>query len=175
MSTITTVIQSLIKSGIRVIKSKTWGSNVETADFVSSGGIDFNPPNNMKGIFVNTGNSSQPVCIGFILKSAIEELDTGELALFSINDSEAIQATLIARKNGDIEINGNSDYMVRYSKLEEAYNQLKSDFDSLVSTFNSHVHPGVLSGGASTAPTITPGSPSTGDITGSKIDNVKTN
>jgi len=83
-------------------------------------------------------------------------------------------------KNNDTvwEINGNADFAVRFGALETAYNQLKSDFDTFVTTYNSHIHittatvgptavPGVIS------PTVSTGSPSTGDISGAKVDNIK--
>lgn len=172
---IATVISNEVKNLFRMVKSYTIGKNIVTAKYVASGCIDFNPVKNMKPIYAKTGNNSEPIVIGYMLKSAIDDLNTGEGAFYSVNDSEVPQAIVKARKNGNLEVNGDSDFMVRYSKLEEAYNQLKSDLDSLVSSYNSHVHPGVTSGGSSTAPTPTQGSPSTGNITGAKIDNVLTN
>lgn len=67
--------------------------------------------------------------------------------------------------------------MVRYSKLEEAFNQLQADHDDLVQKFNSHTHlyiPGPPGSTVPTAPTTTPGTPSTADITEAKIDEIKT-
>lgn len=174
MATITTVIENFFKDKIRVIKSLTWGKNAETADYASSGGIDFNPPKNTKGIFIKTGNSSQPICIGYILKSAIDDLGEGETALFSIDGTDT-PATIKARKNGDLEMNGNSDFMVRFSALETAYNATNDKLNDLIDKYNAHVHPGVTVGTSSTLITTSIETPSTGDISGAKIDNVKTN
>ena len=77
-----------------------------------------------------------------------------------------------------LELNGNADYAVRYNELKTAFDQLKSDLDSLVTTYNAHIHittatvaatavPGVI------APTVSTGSPSTADMSGAKVDKVK--
>ncbi len=82
-------------------------------------------------------------------------------------------------KNNDTvwEINGNANFAVRFGAMETAYNQLKTDFDNLVTLYNAHIHittatitpgvPGVIS------PTTSTGSASTGDISGAKVDNIK--
>lgn len=76
-----------------------------------------------------------------------------------------------------IEVGGDTDFMVRYSELESAFNQLKSDFDDLVGDYNSHQHtyitplhpssPGSTTGSQG-------GSTSSADISGAKIDEIKT-
>ena len=71
-----------------------------------------------------------------------------------------------------IEIGGDTDFMVRYSELESAFNELRDDFNNLVTKFNTHVHPSPA--GGSTGPTPTGGTPSTADITGAKINEIKT-
>jgi len=83
----------------------------------------------------------------------------------------------IYNDSGSVEIQGNSDFAVRFSALETAYNQLKTDFDNLVSIFNAHIHTTTATVGSSAvlgviSPTVTPGTPSTGDISGAKVDNV---
>ena len=78
----------------------------------------------------------------------------------------------IYNDSGKVEIQGNSDFAVRFSALETAYNQLKADYDNLVTIFNAHVHSGVTTGPGSSGPTPTPGSPSTGNISGAKVEEV---
>lgn len=173
---LSTVISN-VTGTFRTIKAYTMGKNVETANYVGPGNIDFNPVKNMKAIFAKTKNSSEPVIIGYINKTIITDLEEGEGVFFSTDGKTAL-ATIKARKNGDIEINGNSDNAVRFSELESAYNQLKSDHDSLVSAFNQHVHPTAAVGPPSPptpVPSVIPASNSTGDISGAKIDNVKVN
>jgi hypothetical protein len=74
------------------------------------------------------------------------------------------------------EINGNTNNAVQYQALETAFNQLKQDFDNFVATvYGVHVHivttPDTINGTAS--PTTNQGVPSTADITGAKIANIK--
>lgn len=78
---------------------------------------------------------------------------------------------LLKLTSSGIVLYSDADNAVRYSALETAYNQLKTDFDNLVTIFNAHVHPDPTSG--STGITPTPGTPSTGDITGAKVDEIK--
>ncbi len=117
----------------------------------------------------------------------LPEVDSNVIVTF-INEttgfvSSVTDVSKVLHKVGDryiqiegdfIEVGGNTDFMVRFSVMETAYNQLKSDFDDLVNAYNSHVHPGVTAGGASTATTPTQGNTSTGDISGAKIDEIKT-
>jgi len=104
-------------------------------------------------------------------KSAVGFLDTknppvsknGEKRLYSRDSGRNIKAIIFLKEDGSIEINNGSDFAVRFSALETAFNELQAKF-------NTHVHPGVTAGSASTAVT---GSQSIGDISLSKIDEIK--
>ena len=81
----------------------------------------------------------------------------------------------------DTIFNEGTDNAVRYSSLETAYNQLKTDLDSLVTKYNTDM--ATIAAGATAAIAaaglwLTPlviggGQPSTGDITGAKIEEIK--
>lgn len=96
------------------------------------------------------------------------EVQDGEGHFYS-QDSGIIKAFIKFLKSGIIELNGNTDFAVRFSVLESGFNQLKSDFNS----FLTHIHSGVTTGGAASGPPTPPVLPSTADISGSKIDEVK--
>jgi hypothetical protein len=69
------------------------------------------------------------------------------------------------RSTSDLcQINDGNGTAVEFSRLKTAFDQLKSDFDGLVTIFNAHVHPGVTAGAASTLITATPDTPSTANI-----------
>ena len=83
----------------------------------------------------------------------------------------------------NIEIQGSADNAVRYSKLETAYTELNDKFNNLVSALSNIIsgtpilEPG--NGAPSAFQTALAGSftanaplPSTGDITGAKVENV---
>lgn len=80
--------------------------------------------------------------------------------------------------DGDIELNGNTDFAVRYNVLKAQFDQLKSDFDTFVTTiYNTHIHITTATLGASPtpgviAPTTSTGSASTADMSNAKVDNV---
>lgn len=81
-------------------------------------------------------------------------LSVGETIVYS-SLSGAIKAYIKALVSGILELNGNTDFAVRYTALETAFNELKS-------AYNSHNH-----GGSGT------NTPSSADITATKVDTVK--
>lgn len=167
-----TVISNIVQGLFRSIKSSTIGQNRATADYVSPGMIDFSPVVGMKAIYSNTSNSREPIVIGYINKTIINDLQEGESAFFSTNGQTSL-GIIKARSNGDIEINGDADFAVRFSELESGYNELRTDFNNLVTQYNLHVHPGVLTGGSSSLVTTQQGQSSSASITAAKVDNVK--
>lgn len=107
--------------------------------------------------------------IGIAESDSIDpEVEDGEGHFYS-QDSNEIKAWIKLLKTGIIEINGNTDFAVRFSVLESGFNQLKSDFNS----FLTHVHSGVTTGAGVSGPPTPPVVPSTADISGAKIDEVK--
>ena len=77
----------------------------------------------------------------------------------------------ILTANTQIELNGNTDYAVKYNELKIAFDQLKSDFNNFVSlTYGLHTHPYVDTpiGPSVTSPTTSMGTPSTADMSTSK-------
>lgn len=79
----------------------------------------------------------------------------------------------IYNDSGNVEIQGNSDFAVRFSALETAYNELNNKYNDLISRLNAWVvAPG--DGGAALKALLTapPVLTSTGDISGAKVDNV---
>ena len=118
---------------------------------------------------------------GFVVGyfNANQKAEVGEFRTFATDADGVEQFYTWMKSNGTMEIGGSVDNLVRYSELETAFNQLKQDFDSLVTAYNSHIHitsatvgptpvPGVI------APTTSTGQPSSADITMSKIEEIKT-
>lgn len=138
-------------------------------------GTDSRAVKDMVAIHAQTGVSGESVVIGFINKNCIAAI--GENRIFS-TDSDGVLSTYIHLKNDQtMEIGGNTDFMVRYSELESAFNELKSDHNDLVTAFNSHMHATAATGPPSIPtpiPTSIPATPSTADITGAKIEEIKT-
>lgn len=153
--------------GYRIINS-TWGGGiVQDSKVIQPYGFDSVPNYDIICVTSKTQSNEDNIVIGFMDKSLLQDLQIGESGLYSKNDDNVIQATIKLRKDGIMEINGNDDFMVRYSKLEKAFNELQDKFNTFA---NAYVPGGPANVGL--PPTI---QPSTADITEAKIDNVKTN
>lgn len=167
---ISTEIDSLKR---RVVKFLRLGrSDIQTSLQASPYGVDSNPIKGMVALYIKTGEKGKTVIVGYINKR--QRSAPGEYRIFSTNANGTLKAYAWLRNDGIMELNGDDDNMVRFSELETAFDELKSDFNALVTVYNAHVHPGVTSGGASTLITTSSGSSSAADISGAKIDEVKT-
>ena len=188
-STISTVISTVIEGVRRRIKMQVFGrDNVENVFEAMPFGEDSNPPDGIKAIYVTTNRSGKAMCIGYVNVNQIEEVAKGEKRLFSTNEAgDQVSAYLHMKNDGTMEVLGTGDFLVRYNELETAYNQLKSDHDALVTRVNqiitevstfaaAYVPGGPAVVGLPPAFTFanTTESPSTGDITAAKIDQIET-
>ena len=145
--------------------------DVQTSDQYLPFGIDSKPIKEMLAAQARTGNSEDTVIFGYLVESA--ETEEGEIRLYSTDAEGAAQFYIKLLKTGTCEFGGDSDNLVRFSALETAYNQLKQDFDDFISqTYNLHAHP-TAAVGAPSPPTLA-GTSSTGDISGAKIEEIKT-
>jgi len=149
----------------RVVKYLRYGKfDVQTSVQVAPFGIDSNPLKDMIAIYSQSMVKGETVVIGYVNKNQLAGI--GETRLFS-EDSDGVLATYLHLKNnGIIEIGGNTDFMVRYSALETAFNELQDKFNTFANAY--------IAG----SPTVTgmpvAVSPSNADISGAKIDEIKT-
>ena len=115
------------------------------------------------------------VCIpGLYTKKSVP--DPSAFIKFSDNGIEIKndKSEIILKDDGIVEINGNADFAVAFNDLKTAFDQLKNDFNNFVTIkYNLHVHPGVLSGGASTAVTPATGTATAADMSNAKVAEVK--
>jgi hypothetical protein len=157
----------------RVLKFFRFGNaDVQTAIQTAPYGIDANPIKDMVAVYAETSEKGRPVIIGFLNKNQLA--DKGELRLYSTDSDGEVKFYTWLKKNGTMEIGGNSKNMVRYQELEAGFNQLKEEFNALVTIFNTHTHSGVTTGMGASGTTATPGVSSTASIAGAKIDEIKT-
>lgn len=167
---------SFDKASRRIGKFLRFGNaDSQTAIEASPHGIDGAPVKGKMAVYARTSNYSKKVLIGYLNTNQIS--DPGELRLYSTDDQGVEQAYAWLRNDGNLELNGDQDFIVRFSQLESAFNTLKADLNTLISTYNAHTHvysPGP-SPAAPTAPTTSTGTPSNADVSGAKVDNVKTN
>lgn len=169
MLSVTKVISTSLSAAKRLVKVLRLGkSDVQEITEVSPFGIDGNPLKDMIAIYGETGVKGKNYIIGYINRNQIAE--PGELRLYSL-DAEKNEKTYIhLKKDATIEIFGDDDNMVRFSKLEIAFNQLKTDHNNLVVAFN--IDATILA--TMLALPFTPQIPSTADIAPAKIKEIKT-
>jgi hypothetical protein len=173
------VISSKIDSlSRRTIKFLRYGSS-DVLDVLEATnyGVDSVPVKDLVAVYGQTSSKGKAVIIGYLNKNRLA--DIGETRLFSTDDSGNLQTYIWLKNDGTMKVGGDADNMVRYSELETAFNELKGDFNTLVTTFNNHIHTTTATVGATPvpgviAPTTTLGTSSAADISGAKIDEIKT-
>lgn len=168
------VFSTAVVKGYRKIKSLCFGkADLQTPDEGAPYGFDSNPVKDTIAILAESSIKGEPVIIGYLNKNRLAAV--GEARLYSTDDSGQQKFYVWLKNDGTCEIGGNTDNMVRYSKLETAFNQLKTDFNNLVGKFNSHTHPYTDDGSpATTSATTTPGTTSSANIAPAKINEIKT-
>jgi hypothetical protein len=175
------VISSRVQQAYRYIKYEVFKGNPEEMQAVQPFGFEGNPVKDMIALVAETGVKGETKVIGYINKNVLA--DTGETRVYSTDADGELKAYIWCKNDGTLLLNGDADNAVRYSKLEEAYNQLKDDHDALVDKvteflthYKAHTHPvsGAVAGATTPPVTITDPQHSTGDISDAKIDEIKT-
>lgn len=158
------------ENDVRLLKVELFDpDDLQTAQLMTQAGEDNNPPKESRVIVLSIGSAWK---IAIAVDDGITpEVEQGERKVYS-SDGGAIKAFIHFKKNGDVIINGDGDNAIRYSKMKEAFDQLKSDFNNFLTTaYNLHQHPTAAPGPPS--PPTLPGTSSVADMSSSKIDEIK--
>lgn len=149
----------------RIIKILGYGKkDIQTPYESMPFGFDSNPTEGMVALQANTGELGATAIIGYINVNQLAKV--GELRLYSTDENKAEKAYIWLKNDENIEIGGDTDFMVRYSALETAFNELQQKFNTFASSYVP---------GSPTSVGLPPSvQPSTADISGAKIDNIKT-
>lgn len=151
-------------------------SDVQECIEASSYGVDSNPIKDMIAIYAPTQESGKNYVIGYLNTNRLAEI--GENRLFSTDENGELKAWIWLKNDGKVQILGDTDNMVRYSKLEEAFNQLKADHNDLAQKWTAFATAYVPGSPATlgTPPTLATSTvqPSTANISEAKIDEVQT-
>ncbi|MCP4162602.1 MAG: hypothetical protein GY760_21250 [Deltaproteobacteria bacterium] len=91
-------------------------------------------------------------------------------------DVECVEAAINASgktilSGSILELNGNSDFAVKFTKLNTGFEQLKTELNALITAYNTALY--TIGGVGATGTTSTPAVPSTATIAASKADKVK--
>ena len=134
-------------------------SDVQTSEQSLPFGIDSKPIKETLAVHSTTGSSNESVILGYIM-NILDKTDEGETYLYSMDSSGTIKGSLLIKKDGVIEINGNTDNAVRYLALNTA-----------IQTFITNLNAKLTTGFAAVPFTWVP---ELLDISASKIDDIKT-
>jgi len=154
------------------------GEKGETAQVFSSGGIISNPAKGTIGLRISKG-SLDIVVASMNYKIPLPE-NQGEAYLFSTDEEGNLLSKLYLDEEGNFIFNDGSDFAVRYSALETAYNEVNGKLNDLITAYNAHIHVTTATVGLPPptgsigviSPTVSTAVPSTGDITPSKIEEI---
>lgn len=148
---------------VRLLQVEISGpEDLQTVELCLQAGETCNPPIDSNVCILEAGKSW---LFAIAIDDGIEpnpDIAKGEREIYG-SENGIRTSNAIFRKNGDVELNGNDDFAVRFSKLKNAFDQLKDDY-------NEHTHTGVTAGKDPTAITTIP---STADISDAKIENIK--
>jgi phage baseplate assembly protein V len=147
------------------------GEVQEGIERVQNYGMTSVPPNGGEAVVVYlNGNRDHGVAVA--VDSAVDrpkDLRDGEVELYSKHGHY-----LFFKNDGVAHLMGDADFAVAFNDLKAGFDQLKNDLNTFITTtFNAHVHPGVMAGPASTGPTPTPGIATAASIDAAKVDEVK--
>ena len=144
-------------------------SDVQEHCEASPYGVDSRPIKDVIAVVGDMGDNGKKTIVGYL--NVERKADTGEIRIFSTDDNAVEKFYIWLKKNGTCEIGGDQDNAVRYSKLEQAFNELKTDFNSFVAVFNTHTHSFVGTGTVGTPQSS--GQSSNADISPAKINEIK--
>lgn len=170
MITFSKVDSFSLKNLKRVLKVFQFG--VKTAAEAAPFGDDAAPLKDMIAIFAESSNNAEPVIIGYINKNQIAA--AGEKRIYSLKADGELSSYIHLKNDETIELFGAADNLVRYSKLKEGFDTLRTDLNALITAYNTHVHVSAAPG-TPNAPTLSTGTASSASVDASKIENIKTN
>ena len=161
---ITKIISTAVTKGKLIVKILGLGSkDVQTVYNVLPFGIDSNPVPNLRALFDRTDSLEERILLGIILENAIAQ--SGETRIYATNSSGADVFSLYLKNTGIAEFGGNSDFAVRYGKLNDGLQSLKSDINGELDKIKTAI---TSLGGTYTKTNVSV------DITAAKINNIKT-
>lgn len=158
---LTTALNSLNQRAIKVLRFGV--SDVQTSLEASPYGVDSNPIEGMVAIYSPTTDKGGSTIIGYINKN--QKAGVGEFRTFA-TDADGVEKFYTWMKaDGTMEIGGVADNAIRFSPLETATDTLATDINAQLTAIATAI--------SSLGGSYTP-SPISIDISGAKIDEIKT-
>ena len=164
MQTIKVILSNIDNLGRRLVKAYRYGNiDVQTPLQASPCGVDSAPIKDMVAVYSKTDNDDTNVLLGYFNKNLLAQ--EGEVRLFSTDSQGSLKTFIWLKNDGNIQLGGDADNAVRYSKLNIGLQQFKTDMQvELVK-----IAAGIVAGGG----TYTPATLNI-DVSASKINTIKT-
>lgn len=159
------ITNTAIVKGFREVVTRITSKYVESTQTAFPFGFEANPTKNYLAIIAETQSGGNPVIIGYLNPRALESLGIGDSMQYSTDSDGNIKASIILRNDGTAEILGNDDNAVRYSKLEDAFNDLQDQWNTFAAAY--------VPGGPTVQGLPATANQSTEDISAAKIDEIK--
>jgi hypothetical protein len=171
MGLIGKVLKHAIRDAVLEITSELWQDDPHDSAHCATPGIVGLPIEGDKAIIINVNNDgSKSIFLG-VLSDTDQGINAGEVIIYSRDSDGNVKAKVYFDKDGNVVINDDVDNAVRFSELKTAYDTLRDDFNSFVTTtYNVHNHPTAPNGPVTPPSAI--GSSSSGNVDGAKIDNI---
>ena len=161
MISISKISSSIIEKGYRTLKVLQFGP--KTADECAPFGEDSNPLKGMSAIFAETSVEGEPVIIGYLNENQLAGV--GEKRIYSLKEDGSVSSFIWLNNDGKIQLNGNVDNVVRYSKLEDAISLMDTSINAELAKIAQAIL--ILGGSYIVKPIQT-------NISAAKIDDLKT-
>jgi hypothetical protein len=134
--------------------------DVQSIEQINKNGEQTNPRNDANVVIIEISNTWK---IAVAIDDLVEpdaSLDKGEKKIYALDSGNNIVASILLKNDGDIQLNGGTDWAVQFTAMKAAFDQFVTDFDD-------HTHP--APGGATGVPVA----PTTADMAGAKVDDVR--
>lgn len=166
MTSISKIVSTLIKDGIRELKILAYGGyDVRLVGECLPYGYDTNPIAKAKAFLTKVLGNGNDVVIGYRNKQA--KAEPGESRLYATDEDGVVKFNIWLRADGSILI-GDSDNPAAYTKHFVQYEAFNTVLQNYLTTLNTNIASGISgAGGAYT----TPPAP---NFSTAKTDNVKT-
>lgn len=150
-------------------------SDVQSCQLAMAANVDACPIDGDKVLVVRAGQA-WPIAIP-LEDGVTPDAASGCITIYSRKPDGSRSAVVTMTAAGEIQLNGSADWAVAYTDLKSAFDQLKSDVNSIVNFINGvpgvgHVHTCPAGGGATTAMSGT-ASISSADMSGAKVSSVR--
>jgi hypothetical protein len=95
-------------------------NDVQTSKQLAPFGVDSNPIKDMAALYAKAGEKGETFIVGYVNVQSLANV--GEVRLFSTNNNGVVQVDIKVRNNGNIELGGNANNLVKYTPLNTGLN-----------------------------------------------------